>query len=146
MATFNQSLFDSLRQKYDVSLTSTSYLGLAAGDIVVVTYPRKDASNRRGSNLTRLGFIMSSRMASEGLRLSSQLNTLLNFVDVEGISDNDFLDIIDRLYREDLQPEVGEFTYAANGNIAEFKTFNVAEISGTGVFKIILREKPIEQL
>jgi len=144
MATFNQSLVDSLRLKYDVALTSTSYLGLAPGDIVVVTYPRKDVSNRRGINLPRLGFIMSSSKSSNGLRISSKLNTLLNFVDVEGISDNDFLDIIDRLYREDLEPEVGEFTYAANGNIADFKTFNVTEISGTGIFKVILREKTIE--
>ena len=144
MASFNQTLINTLSSRYDVNLVSTSYLGVDPGDIVVVSYPRKDRANRRGKNLTRLGIIMSSSRSNGGVRLSSKLNTLLNFVDVEGISDEEFLGIIDRLYTKDLKPIVSEFEYAVNGSVGDFKTFNVLEISGTGVFKLNLQKKIID--
>ena len=140
MASFNQSLVNAITSKYGMTLTSTSYLGVRPGDIVVVTYPRKSPTGVVRRNLTRLGFIMSSSKSSDGIKLSSQLNMLLNFVDVEGISDEAFVDIVDRLYTKELTPRVEEFAYAVNADIGDFKTFNVLEISGTGVFKINLHD------
>ena len=140
MVTYNQSLIDLLNSKYDVKLTSTSYLGVSPGDIVALTYPRKDRGKLLG-NITRLGFIMTSSQATDGIRLSSRLNTLLNFVDAESISDEQFLQVVDKLYTEDLKPIISQFAYQVNKSVGDFKTLNVFEISGSGVFKITLTKK-----
>ena len=144
MVSFDQSLLASLSLDYDVSLTSTSYLGVGEGDIVVLTYPRKSSSGTQRTNLTRIGFIMSTSKSKGGFRLSSRMNTLLNFVDAEQISDTEFLDIVNRLYTKDLEPVLSEFAYAANKDVGSFKTLNVQEISGTGVFKVNLKYKEPE--
>ena len=87
---------------------------------------------------------MSSRAtaANAGIKISSRLNQLLNFVDAESISGPEFLDIVDKLYNEELEPIVSEFRYKLGGDVAgipimdKFKTFKISEISGNSVLRL----------
>tara|TARA_R100001443_G_C3351552_1_gene176977 strand:+ start:668 stop:1117 length:450 start_codon:yes stop_codon:yes gene_type:complete len=143
MVNFEQALGE-LQFRYKVKVVSTSYLGVGAGDIVAVNYPRTDERTGRKTNVMRVGFIMSSgRTASDGgVKISSRLNQLLNFVDADLINGAEFSDIVDKLYNEDLQPQVSKFNYVYGGGLQgvsimdKFKTFNVSEISGKSVYRI----------
>lgn len=143
MVNFEQAL-DELKARYSIKLISTSYLGVRAGDIVVVSYPRINKTTNKKTNITRLGFIMSSgkTSAGEGIKISSKLNQLLNFVDAEMINGSEFSDIVDKLYNKQLEPDISKFKYVYNGNLVstsimdKFKTFNVSEISGNSIYRI----------
>lgn len=143
MVNFEQALGE-LQNSYEVRLVSTSYLGVGAGDIVVVTYPRTNELTGRKVNIPRIGFIMSSggTAANSGVRISSRLNQILNFVDAELISGSEFADIVDKLYNEELEPIVSQFKYKLNGDVGgvpimdKFKTFKISEISGKSVLRI----------
>jgi len=143
MVNFEQAL-DELKTRYSIKLVSTSYLGVRASDIVVVSYPRINKVTNKRTNITRLGFIMSSgkTSAGEGIKISSKLNQLLNFVDAEMINGSEFSDIVDKLYNKQLEPDISKFKYVYNGNLVstsimdKFKTFNVSEISGNSIYRI----------
>ena len=139
-----QQALGKLQQNYEVRLVSTSYLGVKAGDIVVVSYPRTNEMTGRKIPLERIGFIMatSKTAAYGGLSISSRLNPVLNFVDAEAISDQEFADIVDKLYNEELEPIVSKFKYKSNGDVGgvpimdKFKTFKITEIAGKRVLRI----------
>tara|TARA_Y100001973_G_C5205342_1_gene341088 strand:+ start:1188 stop:1637 length:450 start_codon:yes stop_codon:yes gene_type:complete len=140
-----QSAIDRLQATYPVvRLVSTSYLGVESGDIVVVNYPRTDEVTGARTPLQRIGFIMSSSRTDGdgGLRISSRLNQILNFVDAAEISDDEFVDIVDKLYNEELEPIVSQFRYQYGGDINgvtimdKFKTFKILELSGTSIIRI----------
>jgi len=144
MVTF-QSAINSLQGSFpEVRLVSTSYLGVGAGDIVVANYPRTNEVTGTRTPLQRIGFIMSSKgtAANEGLRISTRMNQILNFVDAAQISEDEFVDIVDKLYNEELEPMVSQFKYKLNGNIGgvtimdKFKTFKISELSGTSLIRI----------
>jgi hypothetical protein len=147
MVNFEQAL-DELKGRYKVKLVSTSYLGLGPGDIVMVSYPRKNKITKRRSEVLRVGFIMSSSKtdADSGIKISSKLNQLINFVDAEGISGAEFADIVNKLYNKELEPKVSKFRYVYGGDLQgttimdKFKTFNVSEISGNSVYRVELNE------
>jgi len=136
MVSFDESLVKSLQPAYNIKFVNTSYLGLVAGDMVVVSY----------GGSTRVGFIMSSsRTSTNGLfSVTSTKNTLLNFVDGTSINGLMFRKIVDRLYNKDSEPIVYEFDYSSGGSLAgvavkdRFKTLNISEISGKSVIRIEL--------
>ncbi|MAC33036.1 MAG: hypothetical protein CME38_05455 [Haliea sp.] len=127
-----------------VRLVSTSYLGVGPGDIVVVSYPRTNEVTQARTPIQRIGFIMSSggTAGDSGLRISTRLNQILNFVDAELINEDEFADIVDKLYNEELEPMVSKFKYKFGGDIGgitimdKFKTFKISEISGKSVLRI----------
>lgn len=140
MTTFDESLMELLSENYKVKLISTSYLGVTAGDIVIANYGGRE----------RFGFIMSSARSGspEGLFISSKFNQLLNFVSVETISNEDFLMIVDTMYKgKDLRPILSNFHYVQgsespvtneNNLKSEFRTFNISKISGSSLIRIQL--------
>ena len=140
MTTFDEGLMDLLFANYKVKLVSTSYLGVEAGDIVVANYDGRE----------RFGFIMSSARSGspEGLFISSRFNQLLNFVSVETISNEDFLTIVDTMYKgENLSPILSNFHYEQrsespvtneNNLKSEFRTFNISKISGSSLLRVEL--------
>ena len=147
MVNFDQALSE-LEKRYSVKLVSTSYLGVGPGDIVLVSYPRVNELTGRKSDVLRVGFIMSSgkTASNSGVKISSRLNQLLNFVDVEGISGAEFSDIVNKLYNKELEPKISKFRYVYGGDLQgatimdKFKTFNVSEISGKSVYRVELNE------
>tara|TARA_R100001443_G_scaffold116814_1_gene138614 strand:+ start:858 stop:1310 length:453 start_codon:yes stop_codon:yes gene_type:complete len=144
MVTLQGALARLQSQYEQVRLVSTSYLGVGAGDIVVVSYPRTNEVTQRRTPLQRIGFIMSSNSTpgDSGLRISTRLNQILNFVDAELINEDEFADVVDKLYNEELEPMVSKFKYAFNGDVGgvpimdKFKTFKISEISGKSVLRI----------
>jgi len=143
MVNFEQALGE-LQSRYTVRVVSTSYLGVGAGDIIAVNYPVVNKRTGRSTNSFRIGFVMSSSKtdAHGGIKISSRLNQLLNFVDADLISGGEFSDIVDKLYNESLEPIVSEFKYIYGGDLEgttimdKFKTLNVSEISGKSVYRI----------
>ena len=83
-----------------------------------------------------------STPGDSGLRISTRLNQILNFVDAELINEDEFADVVDKLYNEELEPMVSKFKYAFNGDVGgvpimdKFKTFKISEISGKSVLRI----------
>jgi len=116
---------------------STSYLGVRAGDIVSLKY--------NGTN--RFGFIMKSGRSGVGGVWSAARtqNTLLNFVGADAISVEDFMDIVDKLYDNEVEAVISNFDYIRRLGAPltseytgkdQFRTLNVQQLSGQGIFII----------
>jgi hypothetical protein len=128
----------SIDGRYEVpKAISTSYLGVRAGDIVSLTYNGRD----------RFGFILKSgRSGVDGVWGAVKTNnTLLNFVGAEEISAEDFMDIVDKLYDNEVEAVISNFSYVRSlgspltskyTGSDKFRTLNVQQLSGTNIFII----------
>tara|TARA_R110002126_G_scaffold84465_21_gene205278 strand:- start:1012 stop:1404 length:393 start_codon:yes stop_codon:yes gene_type:complete len=112
---------EASRQLSDLKyrVTENSYLGLQPGDLIQFDYVSS----------SRLGLVVSSKRTSRGYFLSTQNNTLLNIVEVDGLTGGMFSLMINNLYKNRVacnyySPRIiGMFLGDDN-----FKTFNIAKV------------------
>ena len=132
----------SIEGKYDLRLKGTSYLGLTAGDMISFSY----------LGVERFGFLMKSgRTGIDGIFGSVfTRNTLMNFVSAEAINGDQFIDVVNKLYDNEVDPIVSNFSYLKGSGSTitntyagrdKFRTMSAKILSGTSIYILDIRKK-----
>jgi len=103
----NQKKIEQLLFPYqgNYGIVSTSNLGLEPGDIILLTYLKKDDGttiSHHKSGVERMGIVVSSRRTGGGVTFpSTKLNMLLNVFLIDSLSDSLFRAVVKTFYAKE---------------------------------------------